>query len=291
VRTFDSLGAQVHSFFAYDGFTGGVRVAAGDVNGDDVPDIITGAGAGAGQHVKVFDGTSGAQLGGDVGGFFPFQPAWPGGVTVAFGRFENGTPFLVAGTETTAFQFCRFDDSGSQIDFKFLPDITTGMRVATGDVNADGNDDIITAPTAGAGPVRLFDGVSLALLDSFFAFEPGFAGGVRVAVGDVNGDGVAEIFAAPGAGLPPVVRVFSPTGAQIAELPGGKAKAKGGLEVAVGDLNADGFLDLGLSPGGGKPQVRVLDAFFALRRLTVKPFSKKEASELQIFITPRPPID
>src|SRR4029453_15207956 len=43
---------------------------------------------------------------------------------------------------------------------------------------------------------------------SFMAYPSSFMGGVRVAVGDVNGDGVADIITAPGAGSTPHVKVF-----------------------------------------------------------------------------------
>ena len=65
VKVFNARTGQLRfSFFAYDAnFTGGVRVAAGDVNGDGVPDIICAAGPGGGPNVTIFDGQSGQMLG------------------------------------------------------------------------------------------------------------------------------------------------------------------------------------------------------------------------------------
>jgi hypothetical protein len=85
VRAFDGktglqFSGPAGSFFAYTAaFTGGVFVGCTDVNGDGLPDIVTGAGAGGGPHVRAFDGRTGVE----ILGFFAFNPAFLGGVFVA----------------------------------------------------------------------------------------------------------------------------------------------------------------------------------------------------------------
>ena len=62
-----------------------------------------------------------------------------------------------------------------------------GVSMTLGDVNGDGDVDIIAGAGPGGGPhVRVFSGVDLAELASFFAYDPAFIGGVQVAAGDVE---------------------------------------------------------------------------------------------------------
>ncbi|MFX8645089.1 hypothetical protein ABTM18_20385, partial [Acinetobacter baumannii] len=78
--------------------------------------------------------------------------------------------------------------------FAYDPGFTGGISVTTADINGDGVDDIITGALSGGGPhVQVFDGTDLHVLRSFFAYDPGFRGGVQVAAGDVTGDGIADI--------------------------------------------------------------------------------------------------
>jgi hypothetical protein len=58
VQVFDATTGQVlFSFFPYDiGFLGGVRVAAVDINGDGIADLVVGTGPGGAAHIRLFDG-------------------------------------------------------------------------------------------------------------------------------------------------------------------------------------------------------------------------------------------
>src|SRR5262245_59238393 len=94
--------------------------------------------------------------------------------------------------------------------FPFVPSFTGGVRVAVGDTDGDGAQDVIAAAGPGGSPhVMVFSGKDGSVLRSFHAFDPLFRGGVFVAAGDVNRDGRADIIAAAGRGGGPHVRVFS----------------------------------------------------------------------------------
>jgi hypothetical protein len=94
--------------------------------------------------------------------------------------------------------------------YAFDPGFRGGVFVSAGNTNGDDRDDIITGAGPSAGPhVRVFNSADGAELFSFYAFDPGFTGGVRVGSGDIDSDGRADIIAGAGPGAGPHVRAFS----------------------------------------------------------------------------------
>lgn len=156
---------QPYSFLAYDGnFTGGVRVAAGDVTGDGVPDIITGAGPGGGPHVMVYDGSTGLLDTGTGSSFFAYDQEFRGGIFVTAADFnDDGRTDIVTAPDQGGGPHVRvFDavDAGEILSLMaFDQEFLGGVRVAAGDVTGDTIPDIITAPGPGIDiPLRVFDG-------------------------------------------------------------------------------------------------------------------------------------
>ena len=117
------------------------------------------------------------------------------------------------------------------------------------------------ADAGGLPQVRLFDALTGSVKGDFLAYDSAFRGGVHVAVGDVNGDGVPDYVTAPGAGGGPHIEAFN--GRDLSLLASFLAYDpvfKGGVNVAVGDVNGDGIADIITGAGtGGGPHVRVFD--------------------------------
>jgi hypothetical protein len=144
----------------------------------------------------------------------------------------------------------------------FGPGFTGGVRVVTGDVTGDGIDDVVVAAGPGGGPeVKVYDGATWDVVRDFFAYDPGFRGGVNVAVGDVNGDQKADLVVGTGVGGGPDVKVFDgATGGLLDSFFAYEPSFRGGVNVAAGDLNGDGRADVVTGTGvGGGPRVQAFD--------------------------------
>jgi hypothetical protein len=110
-----------------------------------------------------------------------------------------------------------------------------GLQFGVGDVDGDGQPDIVVAAGPGGQPrVEVFSGTSLHPVHGFFAFDPQFTGGVNLAVGDVTGDGRADIVVGAGPGGGPDVRVFDAAGRLRSDFFAFDPAYRGGVAVSVG---------------------------------------------------------
>jgi hypothetical protein len=270
VRVIDAeTGLQKFSFLAFAaGFKGGVRVAVGDVNGDAIPDIITSAGAGGGPEVRVFNGATGARFTESIGRFFAFQQGSNTSVYVAVADFNmDGLADIVTGSDSGDPIIKVFDSyklltgQANPVMSQFTAydrHITGGARLAVGDLTGDGIPDIAAAPVSGLrSEVRIFvtslsadqATVSHSLLTSFTAF-PNYNGAINVAVGDVNGDGRADVVVGTDSGGSSLSRIYDGSTLRAGAAPKLLAefapfgKQPGGARLALVDVDGDGVNEL-----------------------------------------------
>jgi gliding motility-associated-like protein len=259
------------SFFAYAStFTGGVRVALGDINGDGNMDVITGAGPGGGPQVNVYNVNPSTGAVSLQNSFFAFNaPSFRGGVYVASGR-TNADDFddIIVGAGATggsrvqvyAGSATGLVTSSTLNDFfAYSPAFTGGVRVAAGDRNGDGYDEVITAPASNGGyNIKSFNtngkSNSPTVIDNFFAFNNTTSvGGLSIASGYLNTGKISDIIVGTSNGIFGVI-----IDSNTAGIPGVPfAGFTGTINVGVAE-DANGIIyPMALAGPGGAPRVVV----------------------------------
>jgi hypothetical protein len=221
--------------------------------------IVAGATVGSRQLVRVYDSETHALLANIVA----FEDGRIADVRVAVGDVNgDGVPDIIAAAGPGSMPKVKvFDGTNFTMISSFLAfgqNFRGGVYVAAGDVDRDGDDDIVVGMGSGARPrVRVldFDNLGTALHD-FNAYPDTFAGGVRVAAGDLNWDGFADIITGPGEGTRTRVKAFSGVDlTMLHRIDIGPSTYTGGAQLGAGDVDGDGHFDIIVgttnAPGAG----------------------------------------
>jgi hypothetical protein len=205
-------GTVMQTFFAFaPAFTGGICIAVHDVNNDGILDIIASAGTGGGPEVRIFNG-NGLTI---LKSFFAYDIEFRGGVNIAIYDFnKDGILDLVTGAGPGGAPHVKiFDGVTYELIsqwYAYPLSFSGGVFVTAGDLDNDGNAEVVTGAGFGGAPVvAVWDPFSYNLISQFYAYAEDFTGGVRVGIRDGNFDGELELITGAGPGGGPVINGFN----------------------------------------------------------------------------------
>jgi len=144
-------------------FTGGVRVAVADVNGDGQDDIITVPGFGGAPIIKTFSGIDGTLIGQKM----IFEDTFRGGLYVDAGdSAQLGYAQILIGAGFNGGPRVNLYDAVRDVSllnyFAYDPNFRGGVAVDMSDLRGGLQQNILTSPGKGGGPqVNVYDGLPL----------------------------------------------------------------------------------------------------------------------------------
>lgn len=245
LRAFARNGSMLTEYTAFEGRYG-LTLAAGDMNGDWVDEVIVGTGpdpnASGSLKVLSYNGRRFVEQIAQV-----IYPDMNFGLKIAVGDTDGDgqAEILTApgpGSNNPA-QISIWDYSVQGLVRKKMFSIYAGgygVNLATGDVDGDGKAEIL----AGTGPdpkksslVRVYRGDGT-MLNEFAPYSSSYSYGVTVTAGDLDENGRDEIITGPGPGPQnePLVKVFNAEGVELRSVMAYPAATGYGVKVSAGTI-------------------------------------------------------
>jgi len=201
--------------------------------------------------------------------YFVYGQNFSGSVNMVTADLDNnGTQEIILGTGAGAGpQVMIVDQKFNVLDQFFAYDqkFRGGVNVAVGDVDGDGQLEIITAPGPGGGPhIRIFDAKGK-LKGQFFAYDAKFSGGVNISVGDIISDTKAEIVTVPMSQGGAHIKIFDGQGTLQSHFFAYESRFVSGASVKVANVygkNSKGKREIVVAPNAGRdPEIKIFDFY------------------------------
>lgn len=179
VKVFDSTGRTRANFFAFaPSFTGGFSLTVGDVSGDSRPEIIVSSGPGIPSTIRVFD-----NLGIRQSEWNPFGTSQiPVRVVVA--NLDNSLKSTIVTALGTGGSGVvkNYNGQGGLVGSAtvFAAPFRSGLSVAVATTSGGKKELLVGSLAGGPSEMKRLGTGKLALIDSIFAADPRFRGGIRL---------------------------------------------------------------------------------------------------------------
>ncbi|OGH91737.1 MAG: hypothetical protein A2479_04660 [Candidatus Magasanikbacteria bacterium RIFOXYC2_FULL_39_8] len=239
-----------NGFFVFeDGQKGGYQVAHTDLDANGKRELIVV------KHNRIQVWRDDGQLYMNV---YPYGAQYEGSLHVALGDLDGdqNLELYVAPSEGYKEPIRVYSRHGRKVRHDFYPfgeQYNGGYSLAVGDIDNGGisrRNYLFVGALSGGSSVSIYN-YSFEQQHHFNAFESTFYGGVHIAAGDVDGDGVDEVIIGKGKGGAPIIKIFDASGKEkYSAFTAYSSFGNPGIDVRAVDVDFDGKDDIiGMSEG------------------------------------------